>query len=428
MDSKDSVVEWVKENLEPIEIYRDYTDEPLSNETVGEILDIIADARRSGIKSSAEVMLKDYLCDQFINWYEDYLFQSESDAVDKLIEQFPDLDPDDAHEIITELLDVNYPIDSYLSDKYDVVVSLDTGDSDYDFVLNTVEPAYDGSPISEISDKASVVWLAKQQGYSKEEFIRRMEERQNGTLDKEKYPFIDSLYIELKNSHSHMNCVVFLGKMTLLEIAQAQDNGVSLPKSAVCGLYDSWNGSGGPLEIKLEKDLYIPQEAIYHVGPDGYGMSCSIDRCYGLTSQMYDTPLYPFRGDVYTPEQIHKAKSLFSDIYPKDSLESEFAREFSRSLLSGKNKNIDNIIYEGMLNLRQLEIASYHAIREVLHSHDDVYNMWKNRGKSPIDKQRLRTLLELAPVPLSEDCINEYHQWIDRYEKEVATKSKPAVR
>ena len=59
-----------------------------------------------------------------------------------------------------------------------------------------------------------------------------------------------------------------------------------LSKNTTCGLYDSWNGSGSILEIKLEKDVHLPFRCIAsadHDGCHGYG----IREIYGCGSDLW---------------------------------------------------------------------------------------------------------------------------------------------
>ena len=103
-----------------------------------------------------------------------------------------------------------------------------------------------------------------------------------------------------------MNALVFLVKMTLEEYFTLHD-GINkerernesynlsertgrgyllLSKNTTCGLYDSWNGSGSILEIKLEKDVRLPFRCIAsadHDGCHGYG----IREIYGCGSDLW---------------------------------------------------------------------------------------------------------------------------------------------
>ena len=146
-----------------------------------------------------------------------------------------------------------------------------------------------------------MLWLARQQGYKKSELKKALADRGNSQS-----PLLRSIYCETLNCGSHMNALVFLVKMTLEEYFTLHD-GINkerernksyylsertgrgylvLSKDTTCGLYDSWNGSGSVLEIKLEKDVRLPFRCIAsadHDGCHGYG----IREIYGCGSDLW---------------------------------------------------------------------------------------------------------------------------------------------
>ena len=65
---------------------------------------------------------------------------------------------------------------------------------------------------------------------------------------------------------------------------------ITLDKSAVCGLYDSWSGAGSILEIELEKDVVLPMKYIGTALPDG-GRGYSVASIYGVCSSMWTPTL-----------------------------------------------------------------------------------------------------------------------------------------
>ena len=65
---------------------------------------------------------------------------------------------------------------------------------------------------------------------------------------------------------------------------------IILDKKAVCGLYDTWNGAGSILEIKLEKDVVLPMKYISTAWPDG-GRGYSLASAYGICSDMWTPTL-----------------------------------------------------------------------------------------------------------------------------------------
>lgn len=175
------------------------------------------------------------------------------------------------------------------------ILLLDTGDANYDFTLN---PSYANNYKIE-DDKASIVWLVEQQGHSKDELIKALED------EKSDNKFMQSVMEECYNTSSSMNALVFLGKLTLGQLLDVDNNSsVVVNKSAMCGLVDTWAGGGSLLGIELEKDVVVPSNIVYYFGADGSNGGYSIDSIYGLVGSVWK--------DVFT------IKSTSSDV--KESL------------------------------------------------------------------------------------------------------------
>ena len=188
----------------------------------------------------------------------------------------------------------------YLAQDVLIDLIVDTGDLNYDFTSNIIGGHYNASDDS-IQEEASLLWLARQQGYKKSELKKALADRGNSQS-----PLLKSIYRETLNCGSHMNALAFLVKMTLEEYFTLRD-GIDkerernksyylsertgrgyllLSKDTTCGLYDSWNGSGSVLEIKLEKDVRLPFRCIAsadHDGCHGYG----IREIYGCGSDLW---------------------------------------------------------------------------------------------------------------------------------------------
>jgi len=115
--------------------------------------------------------------------------------------------------------------------------------------------------------------------------------------------FLESLRVELANTPSHIMALVFLAEMTVGDLIklnvrmkkQAVDGHraydaterpdcgtIHISKKAETGLYDCWNGGGGPFEIILEKDLDLPLKFIHSALPDGGQGRWSISDTYGM--------------------------------------------------------------------------------------------------------------------------------------------------
>ena len=221
----------------------------------------------------------------------------EDEDVAELIEN---LDEDEVRELIRDQFYIRYPDEHFLKEDVLVDLVIDTGDLNYDFTSNIIGGHYDASDDS-IPEEASLLWLARQQGYKKSELNKALADRGNSQSH-----LLKSIYRETLNCSSHMNALVFLVKMTLEEYFTLHD-GINkerernksyylsertgrgylvLSKDTTCGLYDSWNGSGSVLEIKLEKDVRLPFRCIAsadHDGCHGYG----IREIYGCGSELW---------------------------------------------------------------------------------------------------------------------------------------------
>lgn len=240
--------------------------------------------------------------DEFIlECYEDSSWNCEHDLLKKILEHeeiiAEDLDEDDIVDYVRELHYVKIPFDHYLKQDIAIDIMLDTGDANYDFVLNHPFASWYGRDDTTIDENSAILWLARQQGYQKTALNHAL---RNQEFKESK--FLKSVHREISNTSSHMNAVVFLVKMELREYFQLHDaiqkekklNAYSYPsrrkgrgylmldKSTTCGLYDAWNGSGGVLEIQLEKDIRLPIRLIDSAWPDGGRGQYSVSSIWGL--------------------------------------------------------------------------------------------------------------------------------------------------
>ena len=250
-------------------------------------------------------------------WYQDCIFECEDDVIDTVKKHWTDaeLSFDDNEEFIVdwirEHVTIEIPTNHYLQQKVCVDIIVDTGDGNYDFVSNDMFPHYNARFGDVIPEEASVLWLARQQGYKKRQLNRAMRH-----CDYSGSELLKSLRVEVHNCSSHMNALAFFVEMTveqLFDLNEAiKDNGkndpplnkdeyrctwerkgkrkITLDKSAVCGLYDSWSGAGSILEIELEKDVVLPMKYISTALPDG-GRGYSVASIYGVCSSMWTPSL-----------------------------------------------------------------------------------------------------------------------------------------
>ena len=400
------IIEWIKDNVD----LTVYEHERLEKEKVYELLESVKeDLKRDPTAQHRPLdpvdMMRDKLADYLSDCYSDWEYDEVEKAAKNLAKTFGmDDDLEEAKEWIWEHASTSFPVDQYLNDKYRTLVVLDTGDSDYDFSLNQVEPAYHGDDIEDISDEASILWLAEQNGYTKDQFIDLMQNIDK--IPEGEHPFIKSVYQELENTSSSINAVVFLGEMTLGDMAKAQAEGVTIPKRASCGLFDGWNGSTGTISVKLQKDIVVPKEVLFSVAPDcnDSAFCYSIDDTCGFTQQVWDTPLYAGEAKAFEPEQIEQAKALCEiphrvpaeEDTPLGYMQKQFAGAFRSNLSSEMREGF----YDGMLDRGQFVRATNRALA-------DLYNRthMDRREEYRFSEKYLREMLKIAPAKLPKEMI-----------------------
>lgn len=275
------------------EIYADYRDE-LDEKTAIEVL------------SSEDPMQA--LQEKLWSWY----YEAQSDIQDELIStilsKIPELDAveDTVREWVHDHCNVRYPMDHYLKQDVYINIEIDVGDANYDFTPAKCYPAYQEDPDDRIHERSPLLWLAKQQGFTKTQLWKAM-------TDKEfcGSKFLESVWQEMANVASHMNTLTFLWKTSLEEaialaelvhykenVEEASNNRyepyrlpycgyIVLDKKTPCGLYDSWNGGGSLFEIELDKDVRLPARFIFRALPDG-AHGYSIGSCYGVCGKFWE--------------------------------------------------------------------------------------------------------------------------------------------
>ena len=307
MSRKEMIIEEVKKFLDEQfylrkeengwihDIYADYRDE-LSN---SQILRIIQDEYPS---AAFECELDEAYSEEIWRCTEDLV----EEATDRAMKSFGVLGDDEVDEIrayVEDNLIVELPRDHYLKQEVRCAIMVDTGDGNYDYTLNSnIYPCYNGVEQGKIDDKASLVWLAKQQGYSKSQLRAAM----NDDLENVSNSFLKSCNNELYNLPSHMSTLTFLAKMTVEQLLSVNElvnlqetdgrkydtrkipycGYIVIDKNAETGLFDPWCGGGSLLEIKLDKDVRLPVKYIRSALPDGSD-GYSVDGVYGLGGSFY---------------------------------------------------------------------------------------------------------------------------------------------
>jgi len=295
------------------EIYADYRDE-IDGSTAGEIID------------SDDPLQTFY--ERLEEWYRPTRWDCEDELanwVKQEVGQEIELD-DEQEEFIDDYLmehvSYDYPADHFLDQDIYVNIMVDTGDCNYDFVLNGVYPCWYGEYDEEIHPKAAIVWLAETQGYTKSQLEAALKE---GDLA-DPHGFLQSMRVELANLPSHMSTVTFLVRMTfrdLLALNEAirwrdRQNGrqydpagypecgeIVLDKETMCGLYDPWSGGGSVLEIELEKDVRLPIRYIWLAIPDeSKGHGYQVGDVYGMCGSAWRDTLKEMHLPDMTKEGI----------------------------------------------------------------------------------------------------------------------------
>lgn len=252
--------------------------------------------------------------------YEDELFDKIVEHLVSAFEPFPDeLTADDnvIRECMNDYIYFDVPRNHFLDQKFCVNIMMDTGDGNYDYVLNSVYPCWYGDSKEFHNDKAAIVWLAKQQGYNKRQFRSAMNK---GDMSKP-HGFLESMRVELANLPSHMSTLTFLVEMKLRDLIELnrlirlQDrNGhffdatknpycgyIVLGKETETGLFNPWDGGGSIFEIELEKDVRIPIRFIRSALPDvKRNHEYSVGDVYGMCRSAWRDTV----KEIHAPKQF----------------------------------------------------------------------------------------------------------------------------
>lgn len=257
------------------EIYVDYNDQ-LQDTTIRKILD--SEDPRQAFYDSFE--------DNFIDCEGQMMYDYLCKITDNLDELEIEYDEDEIREYLYENVCISIPYDHFLNQKVCANLILDTGDGNEDFTLNS-DYNYGCARNEEFQfqDESSILWLANQQEYSKEQL--------ENALNNEEYlgsNFLKSVCQEIIDTTSSMNALTFFIDTTFGDLLTYSENktGVVVSKDTNCGLVDYWMGAGGTLDIQLEKDVIIPAEYIDSFTVDGNRGSYSADNIYGLSSSHWN--------------------------------------------------------------------------------------------------------------------------------------------
>ena len=247
---------------------------------------------------------RDILLEKLWDWYQ----EQEWDIIDNLVDDFKkkidpelledadiiedgNLDDEDIREEFMDIIYVDYPEDWALSQEFCFNIIVSNGDDNYDFWINEHIVDEDGK-VDENAEKAGLVWLAKQQGYTLEEVVEAL--NNNPTIQQMKL-FPSSINNEVYNGYG-CEALTFCVKMTLgqaIELKEKmkenQNGSIVLDKRVTCGLFDLWGGAGSILDISCEKDIEIPFENIWklYVDEKRSRKYDSIHNVYGTTDVLW---------------------------------------------------------------------------------------------------------------------------------------------
>ena len=299
--------EWANSTLRKVDNHYEYDvsasyDDRFSDETV-----------INALNSNAP---RDYLTDEITYSYVDYESDIKSELTNDLEkflkEKNVEYDFDELLELFDDKVFINLPYDDYFNAKYKCRIVVDTGDANYDFALN---PFYNYGG-EEIDSKASIVWLAKQQGYTEDDVRRALTTDDVNSLD----GFLKSVSDEVLNTTTSLNSIVFLCTATLNQLIDQKENKlpITVSKNATCGLVDLWSGGGSVLGINLQKPVTIPGEYVYEFVPDVNTSMYSVDSIYGLTGGAYSATVTVDGGSSKITESVSAVKNILNGLVSKD--------------------------------------------------------------------------------------------------------------
>ena len=273
------------------DIYVDYRDE-ISDSIAKEILendyprDILIE-RLWDLYQEQEWDIIDNLVDDFKEKVDPKLFEDANIIEDGNLD---DLDDGDIREEFMEIVCVDYPVDWAENREFCFNIIVSNGDDSYDFCLNEYIVDEDGN-VNENAEKAGLVWLAKQQGYTLDQVVEILKD---GDIAKPK-TFLETVLQEVANGYG-CEALTFCVKMTLgqaialKEKMKSNPNGsIVLDKKVECGLFDPWDGGGSVLGIACEKDVEIPFKNIwkFYVDKSRGNRYDSIHNVYGTDNSLW---------------------------------------------------------------------------------------------------------------------------------------------
>lgn len=288
-----------------IKIYRAYDNE-IETETLREI------SKSDNPREFFEGEIHDRELDEY-----DYCYANEIDSSirKKLTEEEIEIynaNYEEIRDFIRDNYYFSYDLDDF-NETVKVNILLDTGNANYDF---TCDSYLNWHGDGKIDKDSSILWLTKWQGKEKE-FRKEMLYRYRADAElvnkdeaKGNDKFVDSCINELINIGSDLGTLTFLVNMPLFDYFKLREamkaeeelndsytyenrkgtGTITISKDTMCGLFNSWTGSGSCLDIELDKDVVLPIKAIFtaeiETGKSEYGYS--VDSVYGFVGSVWD--------------------------------------------------------------------------------------------------------------------------------------------
>ena len=279
-DLIDKVIKIARESADNedggIQIYTDYRDRELSNETIKTLFE----------SNKPRETFVEMVSDNEMNYSYNYGYYELIETINKKL-------TDEEREMFIENYDVifDYIVENIyfyydieeLNNEINVNIMVDCGNGNYDYACDNVLNWYGQYNDGEFDEESSILWLAKTQEKEKElkDCVRQIFREDINYMDREKQSdkFVESCIQELENLSSNMGTLTFLVRMPLFQVFDLlelqeeeydenarydpRENKKSksymvLGKETMCGLYDTWAGGGSVLEIELDKDVKLP--------------------------------------------------------------------------------------------------------------------------------------------------------------------------
>lgn len=276
-------------------------------------IEIMSDVKNSNIENYiADIFLNNNfkniedVNEHIYNFVYDVYAETETDYLMDIYEniaehwnEFGDyeIDPESLKELVLEFVYVNY--DNIYNDIYNlnlncfVALTNTNNEMNYDFSESNLweyrrndsgngkdgEFSYDDFESLHNSNK----FLCLSQGENMYLLYDYIFNYNNKTKYSE---FIDSLGEEYMNA-TYGGCVIFLCSIPVkdyinIKFETNKNNGIIVSANAVGGIFDWTNGSGGPLELKLNNDIAL-KPGMFKLFIDGE-IGYSVDETYGLTN------------------------------------------------------------------------------------------------------------------------------------------------